>query len=198
MANVSVEVDTRQLIALGKDFERASKAAVIRLAEKGKQLIRKEAPKQTGRLKGERSNAGSVTSDLRQVSGGWQADLNVSAIRERTGAQAAVVVNVKTGKRKTITLRAQKAFDYAKVVATGRPRLTVPKQAKAFLIPVQSAPTTGSYIIAGGRILIARKFIKAQPANDYPGRAAKQLQIEAPEIVAKTFDDVIKARKGTA
>ena len=191
MADVSIEVDTRQLLALGKDFDRGAKAAVIRVAERGKQLIRKEAPKLTGRLKGERSNGGSVTSDVRKVGASYQADLNVSAIRERTNAQAAVVVSVKTGKRKEITLRAQKAYDYAKVVATGRPRLTVPKNAKAFLIPVQAAPSSGSYIIAGGRIFIARKFIKEQPANDYPGRAAVTLQSEAPEIVAKTFADVV-------
>jgi len=194
MADITVEVDTRQLLALGQDFDRAARAAVIRVAERGKQLIRKEAPKDTGRLKGERSNGGSVTSDVRKVGQGWQADLNVSAIRERTNAQAAEVVSVKTGARKAITLRPQKAFDYAKVVATGRPRLTVPKRAKAFLIPVQSAPTSGSYIIAGGRILIARKSIKEQPANDYPGRAANQLQREAPEIVGKTFDDVLNKK----
>lgn len=198
MANVTVEIDMRQLLTLGQDFERGSKAALIRLAERGKQLIRQEAPEDTGRLKGKRSNGGSVTSEIRQVGGGWQAELNVSAVRERTNAQSAEVVSVATGKRKTITLRPQKAFNYAKVVATGRPRLTVPKQARAFLVPVSSAPSSGSYIVANGRIFVARKTIAEQPANDYPGRAAVQLQSEAPDIVGRTVEAVLNQKGSSA
>ena len=165
---------------------------MIRLLEAGEELVREEAPKRTGRLKGEKSAGGSVSSHYEKLADGFRGEINISAIAERRGATNAEAVSP-SGKRKAIKLRAQKPFDYAQVVATGRPALSAPKNAKAFLVAVQTAPTTGGYIVASGQIYVVRKSIAAQPPNDYPGRATKRLEPQVEPIVNKALKDILGA-----
>lgn len=190
MTEIKVTVDTRGLEKLGAEFDQATRVAMDRLLLVGEEYIREEAPERTGRLKGKRSAGGSVNSEVIKLANGYRGEVNVSAIRERTNATTGEVV-YPSGKRKTTKLRAQKPFDYAEVVATGRPRLTAPKTARAFLIPVQSAPSKGGYIIAGGQIYIVRKSIGEQKPNDYPGRALKRLAPRVEKIVGDALKEVL-------
>ncbi|HYE74530.1 MAG TPA: hypothetical protein VEF04_14420, partial [Blastocatellia bacterium] len=110
MSEIRVEVDTRGLEQLAKNFEQVGKVAMLRLLEAGEELIREEAPERTGRLKGKRSAGGSVNSELIKLPNGYRGEINVSAIRERTNATSATAVSAK-GTKKQIKLRAQNAFD---------------------------------------------------------------------------------------
>jgi hypothetical protein len=80
-----------------------------------------------------------------------------------------------------VTLRPRPAFNYAAAVAEGRPAIA-PRQAKALLIPVPTAPTTGGYLLAGGQIYVVRRSARATQPNPYDERAAKRLENEAPAI----------------
>lgn len=190
MSEVRITIDTRQLKQLEKDFHSAANVAMTRLLEAGEEYVRQEAPKRTGRLKGERSAGGSVNSEIIKISNGLRGEINISAIAERRNAGTAEAVSP-SGKRRTVRLRSQKEFDYAKVVATGRPRLTAPKKAKAFLIAVQSPPSKGGYLISGGQIYIVRKSVGPQKPNDYPGRALRRLEPQVEPIVSKALKDVL-------
>lgn len=192
MSEIKITIDTRQLKALGQQFDQAGKVAMIRLLEEAEENVREEAPKRTGRLKGERSAGGSVNSEIVKIANGYRGEVNISAIAERRNATTGEAVSP-SGKRRAVKLRAQKEFDYAEVVATGRPRLTAPKTAKAFLIAVQSPPSKGGYIIAGGQVYIVRKSIAEQKPNDYPGRALKRLEPRVEPIVSKALKDVLGA-----
>jgi len=192
MADLEVTVDTKALEQVAADYAKAGKAAMIRLLEKGEQLIREEAPEDTGRLKGKRSAGGSVSSTYTQTAETFKGEITISAINEARAA-ASATVHYPSGKTKEVKLRAQKAFDYAKAVATGKPRQVAPKQARAFLIPVQSAPTNGTYLTSGGKIFITRRHLAAVKPNDYPSRALKRLSAVSDAIVAKAFKDVAGA-----
>lgn len=188
---VKVTVDTRGLDLLAGQYAAAGKAAIIRLLEYGEEAIREEAPERTGRLKGKRSAGGSVSSEYETTATGYLGTINVSAVRERLNAATGTLVSPK-GKQKPVKLRAQKPFDYAQVVATGRPRLSAPANAKAFLIPVQSAPSGESYIVARGEIYVVRKSVGPQKPNDYPGRALRRLDAVSEGIVLRALQDVVK------
>lgn len=188
MASVRVEVDLRELDRLAQQFERGGEYAIVRLLEQGEEFIREEAPERTGNLKGKRNAGGSVSSTYRKTGTGYSGDINVSAVRERLNATTGEAVSPK-GKRRQVKLRAQPAFNYAEVVATGRPRLTAPKKAQAFLIPVVSAPTSGGYIVARGQIFVVRKSVGPQQPNDYPGRALNRLAGDAEAIVVRAYAD---------
>ena len=187
-SQVRVEVDLRQLDLLAQQFERGGEYSIVRLLEQGEEFIREEAPERTGNLKGKRNAGGSVSSTYRKTGTGFSGDINVSAVQERLNAASGEAVSAK-GVRRNVKLRAQKAFNYAEVVATGRPRLTAPKKAQAFLIAVQSPPSSGGYIVARGQIYVVRKSVGPQKANDYPGRALNHLAADAEAIVLKAFTD---------
>lgn len=188
---VKVTVDTRGLDLLAEQYAEAGKAAIIRLLDYGEEAIREEAPERTGNLKGKRNAGGSVSSEYEKTATGYAGTINVSAIRERLNATTGTLVSAK-GKQRPVKLRAQKPFDYAQVVATGRPRLSAPAQAKAFLIPVQSAPAGEGYIIARGQIFVVRKSVGPQKPNDYPGRALQRVGAVAEGIVLRALQDVVK------
>jgi hypothetical protein len=172
MSNVTADIS--ELKKLEGDINRMTKVAIGRLAERGRILLRKEVPKQTTNLQ-----QGVAAPFIDQD--GHRATLTVSAIRARRGPRSATV-HLPSGKTKKITLRAVNEFDYAEVVAKGRPAIN-PRDAKFLIIPVSSAPSGESYIESGGQIYIVRKSAKAVKANPYDERAAKQLQEETVAIV---------------
>lgn len=188
---VVVTVDASGLNLLAEQFDAGARAAMIRLLDQGEEYIREEAPERTGNLKGKRNAGGSVSSEYLKTETGYSGTINLSAIRERQNAATGTLVSPK-GKQRQVQLRAQPAFDYAEVVATGRPRLTAPANAKAFLIPVQSAPSGESYIKARGQIFVVRKTVGPQKPNDYPGRALTRLGGVAEGITLKALQDVVK------
>lgn len=187
---VVVTVDASGLNLLAEQFDAGTRAAMIRLLDQGEEFIREEAPERTGNLKGKRNAGGSVSSEYLKTETGYSGTINISAIRERQNATTGTLVSPK-GKQRPVQLRAQPAFDYAEVVATGRPRLTAPRNARAFLIPVQSAPSGESYITARGQIFVVRKTVGPQKPNDYPGRALTRLGGVAEAITLKALQDAV-------
>lgn len=189
---ITVTVDTRGFDLLAQQYEAAGKAAMIRLLEYGEEAIREEAPERTGRLKGKRSAGGSVSSEYKQTATGYAGEINVSAIREPQSAQTATV-HYPSGKTKQVKTRPQPAFDYAEVVATGRPRLSAPKNAKAFLVPVIgfSLLKSETYVVINGQQYLYSRSLRARKPNDYPGRALQRLSAVAEGIVLQALQDVV-------
>lgn len=173
MANTEIIVDAKAINALAADFEKAKRALVARLAERGYQLLRDEVPVATGNLK----QGVSYDVDTEKL----EATLVVSARSGATGATSATVFGADGKEKKTVSLRAQPGFNYAEAVARGRAAVS-PKNGKALLIPVPTAPVGESYLLAGGQIFIFRKSAAATKPNPFDERAAKRLTDEAPKI----------------
>jgi hypothetical protein len=178
-----VIVDTKAIDQLGKDIDRAKPALIGRLAERGYQLLREEVPYVTGNLK-----QGVATPDVDYQA--LTATLTVSARSGRTGATAATVYGADGKEKKTVTLSARPAYNYAEAVARGRPAIA-PRHAKALLIPVPTAPASGGYLIAGGQIFVVRKSAAATKPNPFDERAAKRLTDEAPKIGQAVLEQFI-------
>jgi hypothetical protein len=170
----TVVVNTKELDKLGSDFVRAKRAYLGRLAERGYQLLRDEVPYLTGNLK-----QGVAPPDVNYLK--LEATLTVSARSGATGSTEATIYGADGKEKKKVTLRTRPAFNYAAAVAEGRPAIA-PRQAKALLIPVPTAPTTGGYLLAGGQIYVVRRSARATQPNPYDERAAKRLENEAPAI----------------
>lgn len=174
-----VKVDISAVENLEKEVKAATIVALGRLGERGYQLLRREVPKDTRNLM-----QGVSPADVDEAA--LTATLVVSARSARTGG-GGVSVSAK-GKVKPISLRPQIAFNYAEVVARGRPALR-PKTGKALLIEVKGTPN-GAYISAGGKTYVVRRSAAAVPANPYDERAARQLESEAPNIVGAVFGEL--------
>jgi hypothetical protein len=170
-----VIVDTKAIDELGKDIDRAKRALIGRLGERGYQLLKEEVPVLTGNLKNK--GVGTPEYDFDNLT----ATITVSAARDSRGTLAATVYGADGKEKKTVTLSARPAYNYAEAVARGRPAIA-PRHAKALLIPVPTAPATGGYLIAGGQIFVVRKSAAATKPNPFDERAAKRLTDEAPKI----------------
>lgn len=175
-----LKADVSAIENLGKEIDAALVVSIGRLGERGYQLLRKEVPVDTGNLK-----QGVAPPDIDE--GNLTALLTVSARSARTGGSA--TVHYASGKTKQIALKPQMSFNYAEVVARGRPALK-PKAGKALLIEVDGAPSGGSFITANGKTYVVRKSAKAQKANPYDERAAAQIEKEAEAIVGAVFGEL--------
>lgn len=172
MANV--DVDLRGVKELGREIEEMQKILLARLGERGYQLLRDEVPVDTGNLK-----QGVAPPDIAFP----VASLTVSARSARTGSGQATVYGSDGERKKTISLRPTAAYNYAEVVARGNKDATLrPTRAKAFLIPVATAPSDEGYLVIGGKIYIVRRSRKGRAANPYDERAANRLESEAQRI----------------
>ncbi len=175
MADASVNVDARAIEDLTVLLDRAGQVSIRRIAERGEQLLRKEAPKVTSNLRQ------GVSSDVEIAPGVYKAELIVSARAGRRGARPATVY-YPSGATKAITLKDQPAYDYAEVVARGR-KAIAPKRGQALLIPVSNPPVGEAYITSGGQTFIVRRRAKGTRANPYDERALQQLARDAVPIV---------------
>lgn len=179
-----VKVDLKQVENLGKEIRAGMIVSLGRLGERGYQLLRREI-----------KDSAYVTGNLWQGVAPPDVDesdlsvtLTVSARSARTGGGTATV-HYKSGKTKQISLRPQIAFNYAEVVARGRPAIR-PKTGKALLIEVQGAPGGGTYITAGDKTFVVRRSAKATEPNPFDDRAGDQLEKEAPAIVGAVFGEL--------
>ena len=172
----NVLVDTKEINRLERDIIAAKHAMIGQLADRGRELLTEEAPKRTGNLK-----KGVAAPDVDYPN--LTATLNVSATQDSYGAGVAEVYGADGKKRKSVTLRPRPAYNYAEVVARGNKQATLtPKTAKAFLIPVPTAPDDEGYLIVNGQTYVVRRSRKAQKANPFDWRAADRLEKEAPTI----------------
>lgn len=179
MANVTV--DTTELKKLGENFRAGAIIALGRLGERGYQLLRKEVPKQTTNLQ-----QGVAPPEIDKKS--LTATLVVSARSASIGGGTGII-HYPSGKTKTVQIRPQKPFNYAEVVARGRPAIK-PKVGKALIIPVFGAVKGGTILEFNGQYYAIRKSAGAQKANPFDERAAEQLKREAPAIVNAVFGEL--------
>lgn len=181
-----VLVDTKELEQLGRDIDRAKRELLLQLGRRGWQILRAEVPVRTGKL---HTGVQEPDFDIENLT----ATLTVSAASDAVDARGAQVINAKgeaTGK--TVSLKAQPAYNYAETVARGNRSATLtPKNAKAFLIPVPSAPVGEGYLLAGGQVFIVRRSRKGQKANPFDERAAKRLTDESPRIGQKVLEEFL-------
>lgn len=180
MSDVIVKVDVSGLIKTEKQLAKGAKLTLANITERGRQILPEEMPEETGQLKNTGVKAAIYDFD------NLTAVIPISAVRNSVGSRSATL-HLPSGKTKQVTLRAQKAYDYARVVAQGNPAMK-PKHAKVFLIPVASANIANSYITDGGNTYILRPEVKELKPNPYDARSAKRLQGEAPGIAEKVFN----------
>lgn len=176
----TVKVDTTELKKLGADFRAGTIVALGRLGERGYQLLRKEVPKRTTNLQQGVAPAKIEESTL-------TATLVVSARSAKTSGGVGTI-RYPSGKTKKVNLRPQPEYNYAEVVALGRPEIK-PKVGKAVIIPIVGPATGGTILEANGKFFVIRTSAKAQKPNPYHERAAEQLEKEAPAIVNAVFGE---------
>jgi hypothetical protein len=171
MANSS---DTKAITVLVKEIGEFSEVVLGHVVERGAELMREEVPKKTHRLE-----AGvSSTVDYRKLTG----EIVVSAESDRKGARQGTL-HLANDKTKAVELAPVDAYNYAEVVALGnKDSELIPKRSSAFLIPVDSKPATGAYIVDGSQIFVVRTKRKGQKANPYHERAGERLEKEIPAI----------------
>lgn len=180
MPEVTIRADARAAEDLARDIRRVKGVLTGRLAERGYQLLREEVPVRTGNLK-----QGVAAPEVDAAAG--TATLTVSARSARLNAREGVVYGSDGKERKRVSLSPAAAFNYAAAVASGRPAIS-PKAGKALLIPVPSAPSGESYLIADGQVFIFRRSAKATKANPFQERAGRRLEGEAERIA----DEVLR------
>ena len=176
---MSVEVDKKAVEQFARDIVRTNQMLLGRLAERGHQLLRGEVPEVTGNLK-----QGVAPPDVEFPI----ATLTVSARSARNGARQATVYGKDGEEKKKVTLRPQKPYNYAEVVAKGFPKIE-PKKARVLLIPVANAPRGESYLIADGKVYVFRRSATIK-ANPYDERAAARLDTEAVGIAEATLREI--------
>lgn len=187
---VNIKVDTKEVARLGFDFRRIAEVGLSRVTERAVRLLRQEVPKVTHNLEQ------GISADVNAAR--LTATLNIAARRGRVGREGGLL-HLQSGETREVTLKAQKAFDYAEAVARGTgiygPRHAVirARGGKALLVPVSAVPLKNgkpeAYIESNGQKYIVRRFIKGRPANPFDVRAAEQLEKEIQPI----FDRVVEA-----
>ncbi len=166
--------DLKALKNLAEEIEDFKREVLGKVVERGAELMREEVPKITHRLES------GVTSDVDYEN--LEGEITVSARSDRRGARTATL-HLKDGKTRDVKLRPTPAYNYAEVVALGnKSARMIPKNAKAFLIPVSTIPE-GEYILDGDQIYIVRRSRKARKPNPYHERAEKRLSGELVPIV---------------
>lgn len=179
-----VVVDKKAVAELARDIERAQRILLGRLAERGYQLLRAEVPVDTTNLQ-----QGVAPPDVDYP--GLQATLTVSARSAGTGDGSATLFGADGEQKKTVSLRPQKAFNYAETVVKGRPAIS-PKRAKVLIIPVAGAPDGESYLMIGGKAYVFRRSAAAVAPNPFDERAAKRLEGEALKIADAVLREIFK------
>lgn len=176
------KVDLKELENLRSEVRQASVVALGRLGERLYQHLRREVPYQTGNL---RQGVAPPDVDAKNLT----ATITVSARSGRRAGREATV-HYPDGREKAIKLRPTLPYNYAEVVARGnKDAKTYPRKAKAFLIPVTSAPSGQTYITSGNEIFILRRWHKSIKPNPYDERAATALEKEAPRIIGEVFTE---------
>ena len=194
-----VTTDIGQVMRLGDDYRRAARVGVFRLAERGEQLVREEAPEETRNLKQGVSSevkGGRTSKSLGEIRG----EIIVTARTGRLGRRDATLHRA-DGSTKKVSLRAVPAFNYPEAVAVGtgeygpnKARIR-PKKAKALLVPVNTPPTIdgkpASYIEADGKLFVTRRSLKGTKPNPYHERAGGRLTVEAQPIFDRALREYV-------
>lgn len=169
-----IVVNAKALDELAGEFEKVKRQLIGRLAERGYQLLREEVPYKTGNLK---QGVAAPDVDYEKLT----AVLTVSARSARAAGGPAILIGADGQKKKTVTLKPSNAFNYAEAVARGRAAIKA-KNGKVLIIPVASAPSGESYLLAGSQIFVFRRSAKATKPNPFDERTVTRLEGEAPKI----------------
>jgi hypothetical protein len=183
MPAAEVVVNAKEIEEQARDIDRAKRALIGRLAERGYQLLREEVPYQTGNLK---QGVAPPDVDYQKL----EALLTVSARSAARGGEQGTVYGADGKEKKKVTLRPRPAFNYAAAVAQGRAAIS-PKNGRALLIPVPTAPAGEGYLLAGGQIYIFRRSAAATQPNPFDERAARRLENESVSIAEKVLEQFV-------
>jgi len=181
-----IKIDLSEVKNLNVERRQATIVGLRRLTERGEQLTRDEAPRDSGNLKQ------GISSD---VSIGEHLLGEIIAAARSRSASGTATLHLESGQTRRVELRPTPAFDYAEPVATGtglfgpRHALITPRRGRALLIPGDSVPVdskTGkpeAYVDINGRIFIMRRSMKGMKPNPFDERAAQRLEAEAQSIM---------------
>src|SRR5689334_15651600 len=100
----TIEVDARAVDKLAADIGKAKRQMLVRLAERGQQLLRGEVPYVTGKLK-----AGVV--DPKYDFENLTAAIVVSAARDERPERTTKLIGADGKEKRSVTLRPQQAFN---------------------------------------------------------------------------------------
>lgn len=188
MTSIKITVNDEQVKSLGKNLRTGIEVGLLRVAERGEQILRDKVPKVTRNL------MQGVSSDVDRKN--LEAKLLIAA---RTGLQGPQtgLLHLPGGGTREIPLRGKPRFDYAEAVATGTgvygPKGTVirPRKGKALLIAVDNVKAGKAYIEAGGQKFVVRRSARGRRPNPYDVRTAQRLEKEAEPIFSRAIDDVV-------
>jgi len=187
---MKAKLDLRQLRQLLRDARSALENLVTSGAERGKELVRRQAP---GGARGTIGKA--VASDLRLTSYPLEGRIVIDAPPARRGTSA--TLHLPGGGTKQITLRSAPAaskFNIAELALSGtgiygpRGQVIKPRRSKVLLIGVDEAPADEAWIESAGRRFILRRSSRGMRPDDYPGRAASLLEMELDGLIERAFD----------
>jgi hypothetical protein len=176
-----VRADWAEVEELRAELPAAERAGLRAGVSQAEADLRAEAAPISQRL------AEGVSSEIDLAAQPMEGRVIVTAIRPAQPARQAVVVSARS--TKVITLRPQRAFDYAETIATGRDAIR-PKEGGALLIPVdQSSIRSGeSYIRAGEYVFIVRPYAGAVAPNPFDERAATRTEQVVEDVVGDAVD----------
>ena len=180
-----IGIDKGRLTDTPRDLSTAARAGLEAGVKQSEKDLRDEARRISQKL------ADGVTSKCDMSARPMKAELVVSAIRPAQEARQGVVHEA-DGDTRPIMLRAQPAFDFAEVVAKGRPEVR-PRRARAILIPIsdlrlRAGRQRESFIRAGKEMFVARGSAKAVPANPFDERAVRRTDRVITDVVGDAVD----------
>lgn len=188
MIELRFDVDLSQLRGLKEVFRASLRRGMESVGRRGARLLSEEAPERLGRLK-EGADFEMSPGDGRRL----EARITMSAVRPAEGAGYATL-HLASGKTRQIRIARRPEYDYARAVAEGTgvfatsgvfgPKAVIsPRKAKALRVEVERVEPGESYVSAGGRLFVYRRFIRGMRPNPYDERAARRLLEEAAGIV---------------
>jgi hypothetical protein len=170
--------------AIEQDVEAGLRGVRKRVRDRGVEIMRGEVPKRSGLLQA------GIRGTVSQYDG--TISIIASAIAQRK-AQNAVLV-LPSGRRKRISLRSGRPYDYAQAVELGTglfgpdSKLIRPKRGLALLIEVDQVPPGEAYVLANGKKYIFRKYSRGQKPNDFIGRTIVKLTPEIERILTEEIE----------
>lgn len=191
MADLEIKVDINDILRLGSDLQVAKREGLRAVLNAGKNFVSQEAP----RGESKKLAAGAFTEIVEQGDS-LMGSIGITAISE--GGPTSGVVHLRSGGQHFISLLGIGGFDYPGAVGDGSGlfgpyrKVIGPTASRALIIPVKSVPTlqgkAETYIDAGGKQYIIRRYQGGQKPNGFIDRAVKLLEGIAQSIFDRVLD----------
>jgi hypothetical protein len=182
---ISVSIDKTKSLITGDELRAASVSGLKAGVRQAEEDFRAEAGPISHKL------VAGVSSLLDLVTTPLEGSIVVSAIRPEQPSRTATV-HSPGGKTRETRLRPQHAFDFAEIIARGRPAVR-PEKAKALLIPANDIGLrpSESYTRAGAETFVVRLSAKAVDANPYDERAIRRTEGVVENVVGEAVESAL-------